>query len=50
MAALRDEKATRLEAARRRVQAAEAGRIAAASPFHVSKRGVAERKQPKRRR
>jgi catalase (peroxidase I) len=38
MASLAESEAAKLEAARRRAQAAEAGKIAAASPRHISRR------------
>ena len=50
MARLAESKAAKLEAERRREIATAAGRIAAASPLHISKRGTADHKQPKRRR
>jgi hypothetical protein len=50
MAELARSEDAKLESERRRAQAAEAGRIAAASPLHISKRGTADHKQPKRRR
>jgi hypothetical protein len=48
MASLAESEAAKLKAVRRRAQAAEAGRIAAASPLHVSKR-VAHKQQRRRR-
>jgi hypothetical protein len=49
MAELAKSKAGQLEAERRRAQAAQAGKIAAASPLHVSKR-VALRQHQRRAR
>jgi hypothetical protein len=49
MAELAKSESAQLEAERRRTQAAEAGRIAAASPLHISKR-VAHKQQQHRRR
>lgn len=46
---LRNSEAVLLEAARRRDRAAEAGRIAAQSPLHVSKRLLCNEKQRRRR-
>ena len=46
MASLAESEAAKLEAERRSAQAAEAGRIAAASPLHHSRRKLA----PKRKR
>ena len=48
MAQLAQTEAAKLEAERRRAQAAEAGRIAVASPLHISKR-VAHKQQHRRR-
>jgi hypothetical protein len=48
MAVLAKSEAAQLEAERRRAQAAQAGKIAAASPLQISKR-VAHKKQCRRR-